>query len=158
MHTHIYTVRTYIHTFIHTYTSIILKLYSLKYTYIYTHIHTYIHTYVHTYIHTFVHTYIKTFTIELFAGDVRAIMRLFNLNRLSLISETALEGRLAGISYQLLLCVNPTSKELSIGSAIHTMAHKCLSFHIPPGMLIVSYMYVCVNVCMSVCMYVCMYV
>eukprot|EP01035_Chromulina_nebulosa_P027022 gene27022-35468_t len=57
-------------------------------------------------------------------GDVRAITRLFNLNRLSLISETALEGRLAGISYQLLLCVNPTSKELSIGSAIHTMAHN----------------------------------
>ena len=68
-------------------------------------------------------------------GDVQSIVKLFKLNRLTLIGTVALDGKRAGVSYTMLLCVNPTSKELSISNAIHTMAHKCLSFHIPTGLL-----------------------
>jgi hypothetical protein len=97
-----------------------------------------IHTYstVHTYIHTFIHCYCSN-DVFFFSniGDVQSIMKLFKLNRLTLIGTVALDGKRAGVSYTMLLCVNPTSKELSISNTIHTMAHKCLSFHIPAGLL-----------------------
>ena len=120
-----------------------------------------IHTvqYIHTYIHTYIHCYC---TNEVFffsnIGDVQSIMKLFKLNRLTLIGTVALDGKRAGVSYTMLLCVNPTSKELSISNTIHTMAHKCLSFHIPAGLLYThTYIHIYIYISMSMHTYIHMY-